>query len=36
LKIVGLNTVCRDILIVTRLINVFNIYSDVPEAVRSR
>jgi len=36
LKIVGLNTVCRDILIVTRLINTFNIYSDVPEAVRSR
>jgi len=36
LKIVGLNTVCRDILIVTRLINVFNIYSDIPEAVRSR
>lgn len=36
LKIVGLTAVCRDILIVTRLINVFNIYSDVPEAVRSR
>jgi len=36
LKIVGLNAVCRDILIVTRLINLFHIYSDVPEAVRSR
>lgn len=36
LKIVGLNSVCRDILVVTRLINVLNVYSDVPNALRSR
>lgn len=36
LKIAGLNTLCRDILMVTRLINVFNVYADVPEALRSR
>src|SRR5574340_944820 len=33
-KIVGLNALCRDILIVTRLINQFNVYSSVPEAIK--
>lgn len=36
LKIANLNAVCRDILIVTRLINVFHIYEDIPGAVRSK
>lgn len=36
LKIVNLNSVCRDILVVTRLINVLNVYSDIPDALRSR
>lgn len=35
LKICGLNKVCWDILLATRLINVFNVYRDVQEAVRS-
>jgi anti-anti-sigma factor len=35
-KIVSLNSVCRDILVVTRLVNVLNVYSDVPDALRSR
>ena len=33
LKIVGLNDVCRDILLVTRLINVLFVYKDIHEAV---
>jgi anti-anti-sigma factor len=33
LKIVGLNDVCRDILMATRLINVFFVYKDIHEAV---
>jgi len=36
LKIANLNTLCRDILKVTRLINVFHIYEDIPEAARSK
>lgn len=35
LKIIGLNAVCRDILIATRLINVFLVYEDIHEAIRS-
>jgi anti-anti-sigma factor len=34
MKIVGLNAVCRDILIATRLINQFRTYQDMKEAVR--
>ena len=33
-KLVGLNALCRDIMIATRLINQFNIYSNVPEAIK--
>ncbi len=36
LKLTHLNAVCRDILIVTRLINFFHVYDDVAEAVRSQ
>lgn len=36
LKIVNLNVICRKILIVTRLINIFHIYEDIPGAVRSK
>ena len=35
LKIVGLNEVCRDILLVTRLINVLFVYKDIHEAITS-
>ena len=35
LKIVGLNDVCRDIFVSTRLINTFHVYEDVHEAIRS-
>jgi len=35
LKIVGLNDVCRDIFVSTRLINTFNVFDDVHEAIRS-
>ncbi len=34
MKIVGLNAVCRDILISTRLINQFQVYPGLQEAVR--
>lgn len=34
LNLAGMNAVCRDILITTRLINVFNVYRDVQEALR--
>jgi anti-anti-sigma factor len=34
IKIIGLNHVCRDILIATRLINTFHIYEDIHEAIR--
>lgn len=33
-KLVGLNALCRDIMMVTLLINQFNIYSNVPEAIK--
>jgi len=36
LKLTNLNAVCRDILIVTRLINFLHVYEDVAEAARSR
>lgn len=35
LKIVGLNPVCRDIFVATRLINSFYIYKDIHEAVKA-
>ena len=34
LKIVSLNAVCRDIMIVTRLINQFTVYANVQEAIK--
>jgi anti-anti-sigma factor len=34
MKIVGLNAVCRDTLIATRLINQFYTYPDMKEAIR--
>ena len=36
LKIIGLNEICRDILYATRLINVFNVFSDLHEAIRHK
>ena len=36
LKIAAMNAVCKDILMVTRLINQFHVYEDVAEAARSR
>ena len=36
LKLVGLNPVCRDILVATRLINELNIYEDIHKAVMGR
>lgn len=36
LKIVGLNPICRDILVATRMINVLHVYKDIHEAVTSR
>ena len=33
-KLVNLNTLCRDIMIVTRLLNQFNVFSSVQEAVK--
>jgi anti-sigma B factor antagonist len=35
LKIANLNDVCKDILLVTRLQNVFQVYGDIGKAVRS-
>ena len=35
LKITGMSAVCRDILMATRLINVFFVYEDIAEALRS-
>jgi anti-anti-sigma factor len=35
LKIIGLNSVCRDILNATRLTNILNIFNDIKDAVRS-
>lgn len=34
LKIASVNAVCRDILVVTRLINLFHVYADLSEALR--
>ncbi len=34
LKIAGLTGTCRDILVATRLINLFHVYGDLPEALR--
>jgi anti-anti-sigma factor len=34
LKLVGLNELCHDIMVVTRLINQMNIYPSVPEAIK--
>ena len=36
LKILGLNAVCRDILVATRLKNALNIYEDLHKAVMGR
>ena len=35
LKIVGMNAVCHDILLATRLIHIFRVFEDVPEALKS-
>ena len=35
LKLAGLNVVCKDILMVTRLINYFHVHEDIGDAVRS-
>ena len=34
MRIVGLNAVCQDILVATRLINHFHTYKDMQEAIR--
>jgi anti-anti-sigma factor len=34
LKLFGLNGTCRDILITTRLVTLFHVYGDMPEALR--
>jgi len=34
LKLVGLNALCWDIMLVTRLINQFSIYVSIPEAIK--
>jgi anti-anti-sigma factor len=36
LKIIGLGSVCRDILTATRLINVFHVYEDMHKAIRAK
>ena len=36
LKLANLNPVCKDILMVTRLINHFHVYEDVADSVRSQ
>ena len=35
LKIVGLNDVCSDILVVTRAVNTLFVYKDIQEAIRN-
>ncbi|MBW1742580.1 MAG: STAS domain-containing protein [Deltaproteobacteria bacterium] len=35
MKIIALNDVCKDILVATRLMNVFHVYKDIHEAIRS-
>lgn len=34
LRLVGLNEVCKDILIATRLVNVLHVYNDIHGAIR--
>lgn len=34
LKMLGMNSVCRDILLVTRLINIFHLHQDIQEALK--
>jgi len=34
LKIIGLNSLCRDIFVSTRLINTLHIYNDIHEAIK--
>jgi anti-sigma B factor antagonist len=34
IKLVDLNALCRDIMVVTRLINQFNVYPSVQEAIK--
>jgi anti-anti-sigma factor len=36
LKLVGLNAVCRDIFLATRLINVLHVYEDIFAAIRGQ
>jgi len=36
LKMIGLDSVCRDILMATRLINVFHVYEDIHQAIRAK
>ena len=35
LKLVGINETCRDILLATRHLNLFRVYDDIHEAIRS-
>ena len=35
LKLININAICRDIFLVTRLINVFYIYDDIHKAIRN-
>ncbi len=35
LKIISLNDVCRDILFVTRLLNVFHVYKNINDAIKN-
>jgi anti-anti-sigma factor len=35
LKLIGLGPICRDILIATRLINLFHTYDDIHQAIRA-
>jgi len=36
LKLIGLNDVCKDIFVVTRLLNVLHVYNDLHDAVQSK
>jgi len=36
LKIINVNALCRDILLCTRLANVFNVYQDLHAAIKSK
>jgi anti-anti-sigma factor len=35
LKLINVNAICRDIFIVTRLVNILHIYEDIHKAIRS-